>query len=493
MSKVGIDATETSRDIAFCAHAITKPEKLTEVVDATADERFKNNPLVLDDPKIRFYAGKPLRTPNGYALGTLCVIGTEPKTLTTAQRHSLSHLADLAMQLIDDRVTSPLSIVSQAVESQLPLGVFLTDATQADLPITYVNKSFKKLTGYSRSDIIGRNCKFVQGEDICDESSQLIENAIRHQQSISVVIKYYRKDSTSFWCELSLSPIHDSSGRLIHYLGIVEDVTPRVEATAELENSNKSLHEAVKSRKRSELQSLKLQEELVHLGRISSMGEMATGIAHEINQPLMSISQNAHSAAHLVSSSHYHPELSECLDDIQEDTQRAGEIIRSLRTFIRRDNSKKIKIDINLIVDQAIQLVKCDDKAINIQFELTLGAIPPFPADRVQIAQVIVNLLRNSVDALNELESNSQKHKKISITTSLLNNSALVTVADTGPGVTNGISLFKPFHTSKDDGLGVGLSICRTIVESHGGELWHDKSTKSGCTISFTLPRNHND
>ena len=115
MSKVGLDVSETSRDIAFCAHAITRPNELTEVVDATEDERFKNNPLVIEDPKIRFYAGKPLLTPDGYALGTLCVISPKPKALTTPQKKALDHIADLAMRLIDDRLSSPASTIGRAV------------------------------------------------------------------------------------------------------------------------------------------------------------------------------------------------------------------------------------------------------------------------------------------------------------------------------------------------------------------------------------------
>jgi len=489
MSKTGTDISETPRDIAFCSHAITTPDELTEVVDASLDERFRDNPLVVKDPKIRFYAGKPLLTPDGHALGTLCVIGTTPKVLSHTQKEALSQLADLAMRLIEDRANSPASVIGRAIESQFPLGILMTDATDSDHPIIYCNQGFEKMTGYSQSEAEGRNCRFLQGVDTNKSTVLEMSAAIAEQRVVVVVVKNYRKDGSEFWNELTLSPIQDSSGNVIRYLGIQDDVTRRITAQKAQEASHKQLQIEVSQREETELKSQKLLDELVHLGRVSTMGQMATGLAHEINQPLMAISQSAYSALRIVQDGDsVDPMLSECLQDIQQETQRAGEIIRTLRRLIRRDSPRKSEVDINSIAEQAIRLVKRDARAININIELDCDSLPQIPADRVQIAQVFVNLLRNSVDAISSATNNSGCDDQITIKTALQNDVVQINVTDTGPGISSDVLLFKSFETSKEDGLGIGLSISRSIVESHQGRLWHDKSTESGCRMSFTLP-----
>jgi len=488
-SRVGLDVTETPRDVAFCAHAIARPDELTEIVDASVDDRFKNNPLVVEDPKIRFYAGKPLRTPDGYALGTLCVIGPEPKTLSDTQKKALDHLADLAMRLIDDRISSPVAVIGRAVETQFPLGILLTNASKPDFPIIYCNQGFQNMTGYSLEEISGRSCRFLQGDDTCQDTIQSIHQTLEENRVAVVVIKNYRKDGTEFWNELTLSPVRDGTGKVIRYLGIQDDVTQRVAAQKALEDSHIQLQREVKHREETELKSQKLQDELVHLGRVSTMGQMATGLAHEINQPLMAISQSAYSALRITEDGEFvDPVLNECLQDIQTETQRAGDIIRTLRRLIRRDSPQKRNIDINSIAEQAIRLIKRDDRSINIDINLDRGDIPVVQADRVQIAQVLVNLLRNSIDAIcNSTDTGNDSHH-IRVSTVQQDSTVHVIVTDTGPGISSDVSPFNSFETSKDDGLGIGLSISRSIIESHDGKLWHDDSTESGCTMIFTLP-----
>lgn len=489
MSKIGLEISETPRDVAFCSHAITKPDELTEVVDASIDDRFKNNPLVIEDPKIRFYAGKPLRTPDGYALGTLCVIGTEPKTLTQTQKKALDHLADLAMRLIDERINSPVAVIGRAVESQFPLGILLTDASKTDNPIIYCNRGFEKMTGYTQAEIIDRNCRFLQGKDTQTDTVELMRTAIAENRAIVVIVKNYRKDGSEFWCELTLSPVYDGNGKVIRYLGIQDDVTQRVTAQQALEDSHNELKREAKQREETELKSQHLQDELVHLGRVSTMAQMATGLAHEINQPLMAISQSAYSAQRIAQGAETIDSIMiECLEDIQSETQRAGDIIRTLRRLIRRDNPQKSKVNINNIAEQAIRLLKRDPRAHNIDIAVNSGNIPPVWADRVQIAQVLLNLLRNSIDSMSTVTNTDSKGDQITVTTLQQNDMVHVIVHDNGPGISPDVSLFKSFETTKDDGLGIGLSISRSIIELHHGKIWHDDSTESGCSMVFTLP-----
>lgn len=510
-SRVGLDVSETPRDLAFCAHAIKDPDRLTEIRDACEDERFKDNPLVVGDPKIRFYAGQPLCTSDGFALGTLCVIDSQPKSLTPSQRETLKHLANMVMALFEEKISSPTVVIGRAIEENLPNGVLITDAEDPANPITFCNVGFEKMTGYSLGEIKGKNCSFLQGHGTDKNTLQAIRKALDDGEAFTAVLKNYRKDGSEFWNELTLTPVAGSSGNPTHYIGFQDDVSRRIDAQLALEHgnevlqrslslhdevgreladSNEALKKEIQQRKKSELQSLKLQDELVHIGRLSTMGEMATGLAHELNQPLLAVSQSADTALLVaMECSDSDPELIECLRDIQSETQRAGEIIRALRQFISRDVSNRCAVNINNLVEQTARLIESDARVHNIDLKLVRGEISSAFVDRVQIAQVLVNLLRNSVDAISSVKvNNKEQTNSVTIETSMTGEVILVTVTDTGPGFKSGIEPFKAFETTKGNGLGIGLSISRSIIESHNGRLWLDNNNSSGCTMQLTLP-----
>ncbi len=254
----------------------------------------------------------------------------------------------------------------------------------------------------------------------------------------------------------------------------------------ELEESNSALQQEMDQRKRTEEQSLELQNELAHIGRLTTMGQMATGLAHELNQPLLAISQSADtallSAQENASTS---AELLECLEDIQSQTQRAGEIIRALRQFVSKDTATRSDLDLNSLVEQTIRLLNSDALKHNVKIESDLNPIPNPNVDRVQIAQVLVNLLRNSIDAVG---ANHSHNRRTSVGTHLDGEEIVVVVKDNGPGLDDGIVPFKPFESSKSEGMGMGLSISRSIVESHGGKLWFEEAAGIGTRFIFTLP-----
>jgi len=268
-------------------------------------------------------------------------------------------------------------------------------------------------------------------------------------------------------------------------------VDEHAEASDALSLANHALVREITQRKKMEQQSLRLQNELVHIDRLSTTGEMATGLAHELNQPLLAISQCADTALLVAKeNSNSDPELINCINDIQTQTQRAGEIIRALREFISRDTSKRSAVDVNELVDQAISLTKSDSRALNMRIEFIRGAIPEPYIDRVQFAQVLVNLLRNSVDAISSVFSHAtpEVQHNIIVKTRLQGDNIVVCITDTGPGFDTGIEPFKPFESSKKDGLGIGLSISRSIIESHQGKLWMENSSSSGCTMYISIP-----
>ncbi len=254
----------------------------------------------------------------------------------------------------------------------------------------------------------------------------------------------------------------------------------------ELAESNNALQQEIEQRKRTESQSLELQHELAHMGRLTTMGQMATGLAHELNQPLLAISQSADTASIAArENTSTDLELVDCLDDIQAQTQRAGEIIRALRQFMSKDTAHRTDLDLNALIRQTLQLINPDARKHSVTLKAQLNDIPEPNADRVQIAQVLVNLLRNGVDAI---ASASSKKRQVTVQTRDDGNRVTVTVDDTGPGLADDVEPFKAFESNKADGMGMGLSISRSIIESHGGKLWLEEGAGSGARFMFTLP-----
>ncbi len=258
----------------------------------------------------------------------------------------------------------------------------------------------------------------------------------------------------------------------------------------ELEETNVSLQEQIEQRKTSEAQSIKLQGDLARLGRITTVGQMATGLAHELNQPLLAISACADTAVLRAKKTSSDAVLFDCLDDIQAETQRAGAIIRALRQFISNKSSAWSAVDLNDLVEQAVRLMSGEARNADVQIVVNNGKVQVVTADNVQIAQVLVNLIRNAIEAISEVtDGQGSTQNVITITTGCDGEMVVVEVRDTGPGIAPGIDPFAAFETNKVDGLGVGLSISRDIIEAHGGKLAFKRLSGEGVGFIFSLPK----
>lgn len=250
------------------------------------------------------------------------------------------------------------------------------------------------------------------------------------------------------------------------------------------------IYEDVTERKQFEARDRRLRAELANVSRLTTAGEMASGLAHELNQPLTAISHNCHSALLCVrEASVPDAELLESISEIYQQTQRAGSIVRSLRQLARHDSGSFKSTNINELVEETIRLTKPEaiEKGVDVRLRLA-DDLPEPLADPVQIQQVLVNLERNSVEAMGQGDSTS---RSLTISTMIDQNTNIrVSVHDTGPGLTPGIKdkLFTAFQTTKSDGMGLGLSISRSIVEAHGGRLWFDQNVAAGTTFHFSLP-----
>jgi C4-dicarboxylate-specific signal transduction histidine kinase len=224
------------------------------------------------------------------------------------------------------------------------------------------------------------------------------------------------------------------------------------------------------------------------------MGEMASGIAHEVNQPLTAICSYTQAAINLMKAEDYNPaNLTEILYKTKQQSLRAGQIIHRMREFIKSNPKQRSTVEINTLVREASNLCEDEIKQNNVKLAFGLEEnIPPVNADHIQIEQVLINLIRNSIEVLQHLPKNQPR--QLSIQTQLIDNSIIqVRVKDNGPGIDEEqkLKVLTPFYTTKNTGMGMGLSICRSLIEAHDGVLFFNSEVGKGSTFYFELPLNY--
>ncbi|MFN0196061.1 MAG: PAS domain S-box protein [Planctomycetaceae bacterium] len=268
--------------------------------------------------------------------------------------------------------------------------------------------------------------------------------------------------------EVTVHPVCDESGNVREILGAGVDITKRVQA---------------------EEQTRRLSDELAHATRLSTLGEMAANIAHELNQPLTAVVNYTFTAQDLVAKIDFKGK-SECvhfLQLIEEQSLRAGQIIRGIQQLVRKTVSHRSTVDLHQVIEEVLTLLHAEFYQHNIELVTNFAADLPFiRVDSVQIQQVLLNLLRNSIDSLSQVSQD----RRIELTTIQRDSQIHILVHDTGPGVPENLvdKLLDPFFTTKDDGLGLGLSISKRIVDAHGGELCYEPRLEQGATFRISLP-----
>jgi two-component system sensor kinase FixL len=282
---------------------------------------------------------------------------------------------------------------------------------------------------------------------------------------IGRVVVGERKDGSTFPMELAVGEM--VSGKTRFFTGFIRDLTERQKAEARLQE---------------------LQSELVHISRLTALGEMASALAHELNQPLSAIANYMKGSRRLLenSSDQQSTMIREAMDKAAEQSLRAGHIIRRLRDFVARGETERRIESLKRLLEEAsaLALVGAKDRGVRVIYAFD-PALDSVLADKVQVQQVVLNLVRNAIEAMEQSD-----HRDLTIGTERgPDGMAVVKIVDTGTGVAPEIAdhLFQPFITTKSQGLGVGLSISRTIVESHGGRIWVEPNPAGGTIFRFTL------
>ncbi|MBI2379435.1 MAG: PAS domain S-box protein [Gammaproteobacteria bacterium] len=340
------------------------------------------------------------------------------------------------------------------------------------------NASAQRLFGYSQDEVLGRNVKLLMPAPYHDAHDAYLGNYLESGQAriigIGREVQARRRDGSVF--PISLAVGEARMGKDRRFVGLIRDLSERKRAEEELQ--------------RAEDEARLHRERLAHMARLTTIGEMATGIAHEINQPLTAIATYAQACQRMLQSARAEPaELLEAFEKIEAQTQRASEVIRRLRSLIKQRESEKSVLDCNALVADVARLAEVDARIHDLGLVLELTPdLPEIVGDPIQIQQIVLNLIRNGLEAMTE---GKPAHGSVHIRTSLAPEGGIeVRVQDWGRGMDEAqlAKLFTPFHTTKANGLGIGLCISRSIARAHGGDLIYCPTTEGGATFRLVLP-----
>lgn len=356
----------------------------------------------------------------------------------------------------------------ESILATVPEGMIVIDTSGSILSFSAMAE---KLFGYSESDVLGRNVSVLMPSPDRERHDSYVRRYLETGEAriigVGRVLTGLRADGTSFPMKLSVGEAQADDQHI--FTGFVQDLTETRNFEARLE---------------------RLRFELIHVSRLSAMGTMASTLAHELNQPLTAIANYGEAAGALfeVSEEFDRETLREIVSDMAAQALRAGSIVRRLREFVARGEVNKTIEDLPKLINEAsaLALVGSREKGVQSHFEFDPEATPVL-ADRVQIQQVLINLIRNAIEAMAQSDK-----RQLSVETKLLNADMVqISVKDTGPGLAPEVSkrLFQAFSSTKESGMGLGLSICRTIIEAHGGRISARPGAGGGTEFHFTLPR----
>jgi PAS domain S-box-containing protein len=402
---------------------------------------------------------------DGKPFGTLCFIGRtrRKRPFTSAERETLKLMSQwIANELQRELAEAHMRKLSSAIE-QTADSVVITDFLGC---VEYVNSSFEFLTGYERAEIVGQAANFLSTNGKLRTD---LWEAIGKRRNFQFLRTDRTKSGTTFHEQMTISPLRDTDGHITHFIATGRDVTGLIEAKAT-------------DRKR--------QAELTHVARLSTLGGMVSGLAHELNQPLCAIMTYAQTCLRKIGGEN--PDLDDLkhgLNQIVRQAERADEIFVRIRNFSRKREIKRQRTDVREILNNSLAFVETEIHHNNIKLQIRAPKKARLVfVDAVQIQQVLINLIRNSIDALSGIDE-AKRTLKINVTADG-DSLTKISVSDNGCGCQEAHMdrLFEPFFTTKEAGLGVGLSISQGIVEAHGGKLWLHQTSPKGSTFCVTVP-----
>lgn len=396
--------------------------------------------------------------PTALAALTMLLLGVLAWSLDTLRRRAvLQTTADNAVKDAHERFVTVLDALEAAV--------YVTDIETHE--ILFVNENFGRIFP-GRG--LGDNADAVEGQLVPPPSRAMRDQELvdARGQPSSVEKEEVRDVATGRWYLVRAKAIRWVDGRIVR-MHMVSDITDRKEAD-----------------ERNRVQ----QEKLLLTSRLMSVGEMASTLAHEINQPLSAIANYNMGAVRRLKSDHWKKEeLVSALEKSAAQAERAGRVVQRVREFLRRREPSREPLDINAVIEDVIELIELEAEKAGVIVSHQLAAeVPLVSADRIMIEQVLLNLIKNGIDAM---RNTPYRERRLAVATVVAGDSVEVQVIDRGHGIPAEVEaeLFSPFFTTKENGMGMGLNICRSIVELHEGHLWFTRNGAGGSIFHFTLPQ----
>ena len=462
-SKVGLDASETPRNISWCGHAILKDE-IFEIPDAELDDRFRDNPLYTGQPHVRFYAGAPLKTSHGYNIGTLCVIDSSPKKLTTWQKESLQILARQVVLLLEARLREKkLELINEKLDvivKNIPLNLVTYNF---DGEINWVNNQWQKDFDFSAHDLISK--KIFQALPNENNYNFLSPNKAWNRLELK------NKSGENVFTNWISIPVNTH-----HFLGIGKNVTQQVKSDIETKQLEKNLEDQKRISQ--------------HQAKLASLGQLAAGVGHEINNPLAIIKGFLHALdGELTAHQPADSKSFYLLKKIEHATDRIVNIVKGLKSFSRADQSELEYFSFHETLSITLQLVSDIYQKEGFNFKLEDHTSEPLIVfgNKGRMEQVFLNLINNAKDAMEDSQD-----KNIQLILKEDSGKAFFSIRDSGKGIPDEIKdkIFDPFFTTKEvnKGTGIGLSIVASIIKDMDGEIKFESKLGHGTTFIVELP-----
>ena len=448
-----------------CGKALLEKQRVI-VEDVQTDLLFEPHRKVVAAAGFRAVQSTPLFSRSGQPIGVLSTHFREPHRPSDRELQLTDLYAMQAAEIIERKQAEARLAYHANLLANVHDAIIATDDK---LRLTSWNPAAEQMYGWKAEEVLGRNALEVIPSDVSEEQRSVALETLAETGRFHTEAVQYRRDGARIWVESNVIALRDESERVTGFVVANRDFTERKRMQDALDYA---------------------QAELAHVTRVLTMGELTASIAHEVNQPLAAIVTNAHACQRWLQATPPNAEEAQAaLDRIIRNANRASGVITGIRTYLRREPSRRAPVDIDSALRDVLRLVQGEARAHGASLRvLSTPHLPRVVADRVQLQQVILNLVMNGFESMSAIDD---LPRLLDVGAEIYGaDTVKVFVRDSGPGIGTGerSRIFSAFHTTKVGGMGMGLAICRTIVESHGGQLWATPNEGPGETFQFTVP-----